>query len=569
MKEKIILCAACAMLCLFAACDGADGTDGGTPSDTPPSAPASESPVDTPTPARAAESTPSPTPTPDPTPPPTPHPASLFKPSSVPETDPGGAINYQHDIQAGGETVAEYLCPDEIFFGLPEYYTSLGVTTFRGDNFRNGPAWGNVSVSEEKLTELYKFSIGYTDKWTGVGWTGQPCIVQWEPDVLAYMNVYPEKKQKDGLVEVINGTMDGKIYFFDLEDGEFTRDPIILGEPIKGAVTVDPRGYPILYVGQGVSYKTRFGYYIYSLIDGQEIYFINGRDPFARRGWGAFDSNPLFDIPNDRMFLCGENGVIYNIKLNTEYDKGVLKIDPQIARYRYNYKPMRQQGIESSPAIFSHYLFVADNSGFVHCVDLMTFTPVWARDCTDDTDSTVVLDWEEDAQSLSLYTACEVDYQGDGGICHIRKLNAANGDLLWEHTYPCLYDENVNGGALATPVSGKGDISDCVIFWIAKLKGYKGGGALVCYNKKTGEVVWENIMPNYGWSSPVAVYTETGKSYIVVCDSAGYMYLIRGTTGEILDRITLGANIEASPAVYGNTVVVGTRGQRIFGIEIS
>jgi hypothetical protein len=46
------------------------------------------------------------------------------------------------------------------------------------------------------------------------------------------------------------------------------------------------------------------------------------------------------------------------------------------------------------------------------------------------------------------------------------------------------------------------------------------------------------------------------------------MHLVRGTTGEILHQINLGANIEASPAVYGNMLVVGTRGQRIYGIEI-
>ncbi|MCL1878655.1 MAG: hypothetical protein FWF80_07345 [Defluviitaleaceae bacterium] len=33
-------------------------------------------------------------------------------------------------------------------------------------------------------------------------------------------------------------------------------------------------------------------------------------------------------------------------------------------------------------------------------------------------------------------------------------------------------------------------------------------------------------------------------------------------------KINLGGNVEASPAVFGNMLAVGTRGQRIFGIEI-
>jgi hypothetical protein len=46
------------------------------------------------------------------------------------------------------------------------------------------------------------------------------------------------------------------------------------------------------------------------------------------------------------------------------------------------------------------------------------------------------------------------------------------------------------------------------------------------------------------------------------------MFLIEGKTGKIVDRISLEANIEASPAVYENMIVVGTRGQKIWGIRI-
>jgi len=84
----------------------------------------------------------------------------------------------------------------------------------------------------------------------------------------------------------------------------------------------------------------------------------------------------------------------------------------------------------------------------------------------------------------------------------------------------------------------------------------------------TGDVVWEVPLPRYAWSSPVAVYTEDGTSYILMADSVGMMRLFRGTTGEVLYRLNLHTNVEASPAVFGNMVVVGTRGQRIFGIEI-
>ena len=120
---------------------------------------------------------------------------------------------------------------------------------------------------------------------------------------------------------------------------------------------------------------------------------------------------------------------------------------------------------------------------------------------------------------------------------------------------------------MASPVIGKNDIKDLVIFNIAR--SYKtSGGKLIAFDKNTGNEVWTIESDYYSWSSPVAVYTPEGKSYIIQCDSAGYMYLIEGISGKILDKIALNGNIEGSPAIYEDMIVVGTRGQQIFGIRI-
>ena len=71
-----------------------------------------------------------------------------------------------------------------------------------------------------------------------------------------------------------------------------------------------------------------------------------------------------------------------------------------------------------------------------------------------------------------------------------------------------------------------------------------------------------------GWSSPVAVYDAKGDGYIIQCDSDGNMFLIDGRTGVLKSTVNLGKNIEASPAVFGNTIVVGTRGKKIYGIVL-
>ena len=74
-------------------------------------------------------------------------------------------------------------------------------------------------------------------------------------------------------------------------------------------------------------------------------------------------------------------------------------------------------------------------------------------------------------------------------------------------------------------------------------------------------------MDNYAWSSPVAVYDKEGTAYIIYGDSVGNMFMV-DFEGNNLSKVNLGSNIEASPAVYENTLVVGTRGGHVCGIKI-
>jgi len=521
----------------------------------------------------------------EPEPEPVPAPYERFRAHSLPETAPESFSNLAFANSIGGSTYP-------VHFGMPESYSSLGITTFRGNNFRNNAAWGTANVSQRRLAVRYQINVGSMSRrdtitcaaagcpgcaethhtnivWQGVGWPGQPAIIQWDFEVQQMMNMHPNMREREGLIEVIQSGLDGYIYFFELHSGQPTRPRLFFGETIKAGVSIDPRGYPLMFIGQGDQMRgQRFGFYIYSLIDGTELFYLNGRDPFSMRWWGAFDGNPLVDAANDRLIVAGENGVVYNIELNTVFDREAesITIDPVLSRYRHT--GSRRLGTENSPAAFSHYLFFADNAGIIQCIDLRTMEPVWVFNADDDTDASLVLDWEEENERLVLFTGTQVDLQGHGGSAFIRKLDASNGELLWEYSVRCHFNARFNGGVTATPVVGKHDISDLVIFWVAMVIDRGGGGALIAFDRQNGEIVWETILPNFGWSSPVAVYTEDGRSYLIVSDSVGDMRLIRGTTGEVLYRIPLGGNVEASPAVFGNFIVVGTRGQRIFGIEI-
>lgn len=461
------------------------------------------------------------------------------------------------------------LKPDEMF---PEDYTEIeGVLTFRGNHLRNQASYGHANIVGYKLVQKWAVQTSSIGDWGGGGgWTGQGSIIKWDESIKKGMNIRDAFRAKPDFKEVIQPSLDGKVYFLDLDTGEKTREPISINNPIKGSVSIDPRGFPLLYVGQGIQQTNEFGYRIHSLIDGKLLHFINGKEPLAYREWGAFDGAPLINRNTDTMYLGGENGVVYQTTLNTNYEKelNTISLNPETTKYRYKINGNERVGIENSVAAFRNLLFFADNGGSIQAVDMKEMRPVWALDQTDDTDSTIVLDIEE--ETPMLYTGTEVDVQGKSGLSTIRKINGVTGEVVWRKIFEAssIVGANpVNGGLLATPVSGKGDISNLIIFTIARV-GNLDKGLMVALDKQTGQEIWMKEMDHYSWSSPVDVYTSTGKGYLVQGDSMGNLHLIDGANGETLDKINLGANIEASPVVYENMIVVATRGGFIYGIEI-
>lgn len=454
---------------------------------------------------------------------------------------------------------------------LGETYSQIpGVFTFRGGPHRDGGSYGTISPVLKQLEKKWTFSTHSSSWGGGAGWTGQPAIVKWPTETKAHMNLYPGFKNDPNFVEVIYASLAGYVYFLDLATGKPSRPSIKIGNPIKGSVSVDPRGYPLLYVGEGIPEKGSIGYNIYSLIDGTRLYHINGIDPVAGRGWGAFDCSSLIDGINDTMIVGGENGLLYVVKLMTNYNKtkGTISVNPTVYKLKYGISGAPQKGIESSVAIHDNLVYFADNSGHITCVNLHTLQPLWTFNSGDDTDASVVLEVENGTPFL--YTGNEVDFQGTSGTCTIRKLNGLTGQEVWKQTFPCksiIGSKAVNGGMLATPVIGKNNLKDLVIFSIARYNGMQPG-LMLAVNKQTGKTVWSKQMTHYMWSSPVAVYDSAGTGYLIQCDSAGNMFLLDGRTGKELHKINLGSNIEATPAIYNNTIVVAPRGTKIIGVTI-
>lgn len=489
---------------------------------------------------------------------------------------------------AEGETGFEREEPIS-FYGDLITGTVDGLFTFRGNYHRTGASYGYAAVSGERFAkEYWTFHTGRllksngTSYWSGNGWTGQPLVIRWPERTKQIMNLYPEKKAKENFVEVIYSGMDGYVHFLDLEDGSVSRDPIHIGMVFKGTASLYPSGIPLLVLGSGDAQTGLYGEnvspraYIYSLIDGTKLYEFGANDVLAPRTFHAYDSSPVIDAATDTLIYPGENGVLYTMKLNTEYDEeaGTLSIAPSVP-VDFTYSTARATesaftwGMENSASVYDHYLYVGDNGGVFYCLDLNTMSMVWAQDVYGDVNSSPIFSEEEEGNFLYVATTLTeaVLEEHSMGKVAIYKLNAATGSIVWKKTFECHNVDGVEGGILATGVLGRGAIEGQIIYSVSRTPKLSSG-YLVSVDIKNGDTVWMQELTNYAWSSTATVYAESGAVYLVQCCSDGMVLLLNAANGYLLDSIELNTTLEATPAVFENTVVIGTRDERIIGLTI-
>ncbi len=525
-------------------------------------------------------------------------------------------------LKVNGKDKTSFTRSESLSFGRDMEYSALpGVTTFGGNNYRNSFAYGVATVTDKRLREQWTKTIGALGNWSGTGWTGQPLIVQWPVETVAVMNVKQSFKDAAApLTEVIYPAMDGNIYFLDLETGNPTRDPINTGIVQKGTACIDPRGYPLLYVGQGIpvenEQKNPASYVrVYSLVSGEQIEQFGGFDWFSRRKWQAYDGSPM--LANDTLVYGGENGIFYTVKLNAQFDAaaGTVSIKPDgLIKTRYegsgysrdDKEGARWFGVESSVSAFRNYAFFTDNGGRLQCVDLNTMAIKYVVDVTDESDSSVVIDESFNDNTIYLYTGSQTRTKGDDlpdgfGYSYQRKINGLTGAIVWEKRWICSTgDASASGGIVATPHVGRGQISNLVIysFSLAALSNgntaatttdtpdpaatataggtqtsdevlpqknaggsYTIGGRIVAYDKSTGAIIWSIEQSNDYWASPVVVYDAQGKAYLIQCDRGGYVTMYDASNGNMLNSVDIGSRIDSTPAVFNNLLVVGTRGK--------
>ena len=508
-----------------------------------------------------------------------------FHPAPTEDTEPTNLMNYS-EICQNGEVLEDKSLYEPWYtmdFGRGDEYTEVeGVIGFRGNNFRDAPVYGISDLSEYKMTKEWSRetgSITYNDHtWSGNGWTGQPLMVRWPRDVKQHMNMTEAAKEDDNLVEVIYASMDGYIYFMDLRTGERTRDPMNLGWTFKGAGALDPRGYPIMYLGAGINSENGVArVFIINLLTCEVMYTFGNEDDFSLRGsLSFFDSSALVDAETDTLIYPGENGILYLLHLNTSYDKeaGTLSIDPdKSAKWHYwGHRSSDENywvGMETSAAVYKGYLFVADNGGHLMCVDLNTLRFVWVQDVLDDTNGSPVLSVEDGKLYIYIAPSFHLGWRSDSTAdVPIFKVNAENGEIVWQKSYECYSEEGVSGGVQSTVALGKHGLDDRIFVTVSRT-GSDYDGVCACLSKADGSVLWEHRSA-YAWSSPVCVYNSDGSGSVIYPDAGGKVYLLDGQTGEERDVVDLGdQTIEASPAVYGDRMVFGTRDCEICGFKLS
>ncbi len=546
------------------------------------------------------------TPTAEPTATPTPTAVPTAEPTAVPQLTAAADVSAlpsklitEEVAYSNTKRLTSYTRAEKEILNMPagDNYTTMpyGVMTYRGNAFRQNAAVGNVD-SLSGMSLKWKAEAGSVKgasaTYYGIGWTGQPAIIKWSREVRSFTNIEEEKKNTTALKEVIVAGLDGKIYFLDLADGQPTRDAINVGYPMKGSVSLHPLGYPVMTVGQYArkmkSGTGDIGLRFYNLLNQEQIYMLDGLDGKLNRAYydvGSFETSALIDPTSDTLVTAGTNGMLYVTKLGTEFDYNVgsIKLDPStvVFKSKASGEKNKNTAVESSLAMYQSYAFYADVKGILRCVDTTTMTTVWAVNTEDEVDAAISLDFDDNG-NLWLYTANTLTNRSKGN-CQIRRYNAMTGELDWTSEVAVKKNtkNTVTPGAKASAVIGKNDIDDLVIYTLSGLQtdagvtitGAEGAaaGAVIALNKKDGSVAWTRALDDYSYSSPVAVYSEDGESWIVQASASGMLYLLKGTTGEVVSTLQLEGTIEGSPAVYGSTLVIGTTGKDtafIYGITL-
>jgi outer membrane protein assembly factor BamB len=425
--------------------------------------------------------------------------------------------------------------------------TTNGLTMFRGNPTRTYYGEGPLPSAPRVLWRypqqggLCGSSVvgGESRVWCGTGWTGQPVV--WE--------------RTDGITEVIFGAYDKAVHFLDAADGSETRPSFPVGDIIKGSVTLDPDGYPLLYFGSRDN-KLRV-----VALDRDPVEEMWSFDASAVRGiWNNdWDGNPV--VVDDVLYEGGENGWFFAIKLNRTYrPDGLVAVQPEVIFQERGWTDEllaavgSNVSIESSVMIHGRTAYFANSGGRVAGFDISRIIEgvaplVFDFWVGDDTDATLVSD-----NDGSIYVAVEEERKNARSreLGQLIKLDpTADEPFVWGVPVP---GGNADGGLWATPALAHGMIYAST-----------QPGDLLAVDAGTGKVTWEEHIGWHAWSSPVVV----GDDLLVgTCTGQLRAYSLADPAApRLLWSLPLSEScIESTPAVWGGRIYVGSRDGGVYAI---
>lgn len=421
----------------------------------------------------------------------------------------------------------------------------FGVLAFRGSPNREN-AYSVRMGKVGKLSLLWQTPIGPAAEQEEPLW--QPLIVKWSREARAGSNIFENKKEVQALKEVIAVGTDRRIHFFDLADGAETREPIDGSRfEFTGTPALHDCGLPVLFA------PSRAGLKCYNLLNQSLL--------AADEAFGANeDTTP---VVRHHLILTNEGALRVEFGFDVEKDeiKSIIPKDLKRGWHHYFDSPVSADGA----AVWGD-----SHSGYVRRSRLQKddkkaeyWTGRADGDCGGQIGAAIAVDG---GNRPSLY-AGETNIGNSLDECGIHKINGDDMSRAWYRAFSVRQNERLPNGCVASPVSGEYELSRWVYFTVTGLRqddfieawlfGKTSAEAeLVALDKATGDIVWRFPMNARAVSSPIAVYEDTGKGYLVQADGAGRVYLLDGATGECLSQVNVGGGVFSAVAGYKNMVVL-------------
>ncbi len=424
--------------------------------------------------------------------------------------------------------------------------TTVGMTMFRGNPTRSfygiGPVPDAPTVAwrypDEQMCSPSSEG-GVSRIWCGMGWTGQPAL--WE--------------RPDGITELIFGAYDSAVHFVDAATGQDLRPEFQTGDIIKGSVTLDPDGFPLLYFGSRDN-KLRI-----LALDREEPTEIWSMDANEVDGiWNDdWDSNPA--IVDDVMYEGGENGWFFAVKLNRGYDaESKVVVDPVklVQQPGYNEALLSNSGrnvsIESSVLVFDQRVYFSNSGGRIVGMDVSNVLNGEAPIVFDyyaggDIDATMVADAEG-----MIYASIEHEPSQMGAAESER--NLAVGQLIKLDPYtdgePRLWGLDLTAGASDAGSWATPAVHDGMVY----LNTHQG--SLIAVDAADGSLLWEDEVGFHSWSSP-AIVDDTLVTATCLGDVRAYSLEDPRSPEQLWSLNLGGACLEATPVVWKGSIYLGSR----------